>query len=77
MSLYFACVHVLEMGGGSLPAEPLLSLSVLGQLHSESDAIQGRLWRRHACQRADAARGHEGRIALVPSPVSTSQLGEP
>lgn len=53
----------------------VLFLFVLGQLHSEPDAVQGRLWRRNACQCADAARGHKGRIALVPSSVSTSELG--
>lgn len=43
------------------------------ELHSEPDAVQGRLRGWHGRQRADAAGGHKGRIAPDFSSVSTSE----
>lgn len=45
---------------------PLPSFSLLspGQLNSESDAIQGRLWRWHICKCSNATRRYKGRITL-------------
>lgn len=45
---------------------PLLLFSLLspGQLNSESDAIQGRLWRWHICKCSNATRRYKGRITL-------------
>ncbi|GAB0204872.1 mitochondrial enolase superfamily member 1 [Grus japonensis] len=35
-----------------------------GQLNSEPNAVQGRLWRWHVCKRSDAACRYKGRITL-------------
>uniref|UniRef100_A0A674HLI5 CDC42 small effector 2 n=1 Tax=Taeniopygia guttata TaxID=59729 RepID=A0A674HLI5_TAEGU len=47
-------VHTAHVGSGD----------VFSQLNSESDAIQGRLWRWHICKCSNAARRYKGRITL-------------
>lgn len=41
-----------------------LSLLSPGQLNSEPNAVQGRLWRWHVCKCSDAACRYKGRITL-------------
>uniref|UniRef100_A0A7N9CDT6 CDC42 small effector protein 2 n=1 Tax=Macaca fascicularis TaxID=9541 RepID=A0A7N9CDT6_MACFA len=60
-------VHTAHVGSGDL-------FSGMNSLHSEPNAVQGRLRRWNACQCADAARGYEGGIALVLSPKCDGTL---
>ncbi|KAK4815515.1 hypothetical protein QYF61_003073, partial [Mycteria americana] len=60
-------VHTAHVGSGDLFSgmnSSALLLCQKGQLNSEPNAVQGRLWRWHVCKCSDAACRYKGRITL-------------